>query len=113
MQRLRQDTEVDVLRRSPLVASLSRRQLVQIARLSDDLAAPGGTVLCKEGTRGREFFVISDQAFRSALATDPAIKRKVLVARAPASRAVRWGSHVGLISPTARPSRSRGPSLAA
>ena len=55
----RRDTD-SARRRSPLFEGLSRRQLAQIARLSDDLDAPTGTVLCKEGSRGREFFVIID-----------------------------------------------------
>lgn len=128
MRRFRQDTKLDALKRSPLFAGLSRRQLLLVARLSDDLDVPAGTVLCKEGSRGREFFVIidgevsvtrgaeqvatlgkgdffgeiallepvrrtatvaaatplsffviSDQAFRSVLATDPTIERKVLL----------------------------------
>jgi CRP/FNR family cyclic AMP-dependent transcriptional regulator len=58
--RLRQDTKVAALKRSPLFEGLSRRQLVEIARLTDDLEEPAGTVLCKEGSRGREFFVITD-----------------------------------------------------
>lgn len=60
MARLRQDTKVAALKRSPLFEGLSRRQLVQIARLTDDLEVPMGTVLCREGTRGQEFFVITD-----------------------------------------------------
>lgn len=58
MARFRQDTKVTVLKRSPLFEGLSRRQLAQVARLTDDLDAPAGTVLCKEGSRGQEFFVI-------------------------------------------------------
>ena len=60
MARFRQDTKVAALKRSPLFEGLSRRQLVMIARLTDDLEEPAGTVLCKEGSRGREFFVITD-----------------------------------------------------
>jgi CRP/FNR family transcriptional regulator, cyclic AMP receptor protein len=56
--RFRQDAKVAALKRSPLFEGLSRRQLVQIARLTDDLEVPVGTVLCKEGARGQEFFVI-------------------------------------------------------
>jgi CRP/FNR family transcriptional regulator, cyclic AMP receptor protein len=48
------------LKRSPLFEGLSRPQLAQIARLSDDLEVPAGTVLCKEGSRGQEFFIIID-----------------------------------------------------
>jgi CRP/FNR family transcriptional regulator, cyclic AMP receptor protein len=125
--RFRQDTKTAALKRSPLFEGLSRKQLAQVARVSDDLDVPAGTVLCKEGSRGREFFIIidgearvtrrgenlgtvssgdffgeiallesvkrtatvtaatplrffvvSDQAFKSVLATDPAIERKVL-----------------------------------
>jgi len=46
------------LRSSPLFEGLSRKQLAEIARLSDDLEVPAGTVMCEEGSRGREFFVI-------------------------------------------------------
>lgn len=51
---------MDALRRSPLFEGLSRKQLAQIARLSDDLEVAPGTALCREGTRGQEFFVIID-----------------------------------------------------
>jgi hypothetical protein len=36
--RFRQDTKVAALKRSPLFEGLSRRQLVEIARLTDELA---------------------------------------------------------------------------
>ena len=115
------------LKRSPLFEGLTRKQLAALARLTDDLDFPAGSVLCKEGERGREFFVIiegeaevtrggkhlatigsgeffgeiallesvvrtatvtattplrffvvSDSAFRSVLATDPSIESKLL-----------------------------------
>jgi CRP/FNR family transcriptional regulator, cyclic AMP receptor protein len=56
--RIGEDTKVAGLRGSPLFVDLSRKQLAQIARLSDDLDVPVGTVLCEQGSRGREFFVI-------------------------------------------------------
>jgi CRP-like cAMP-binding protein len=56
--RFRRDAKVAALKRSPLFSGLSRKQLDHIARLSDDLEVPAGTVLCQEGSRGREFFVI-------------------------------------------------------
>src|SRR5579862_4741114 len=49
---------MDALKRSPLFEGLSRKQLAQIARLTDDLDVPAGTVLCREGAHGSEFFVI-------------------------------------------------------
>jgi CRP-like cAMP-binding protein len=54
----RQDSKIDALRRSPLFEGLSRKQLARIARLSDDLEVAPETLMCREGTRGREFFVI-------------------------------------------------------
>lgn len=60
MARFRQDMKVARLEALPLFEDLSRRQLIEIARLTDDLAVPDGTVLCEEGSRGDEFFVIID-----------------------------------------------------
>jgi CRP-like cAMP-binding protein len=118
---------VAALKRSPLFEGLAKKQLALLARLTDDLEFPAGSVLCKEGERGREFFVViegeaevtrggkhlatigsgeffgeiallervvrtatvtartplrffvvSDLAFRSVLATDPSIEGKLL-----------------------------------
>jgi CRP-like cAMP-binding protein len=60
MKLFSQDTKVDALSRAALFEGLSRRQLVQLARVSEDLEVPAGEVLCKEGQLGREFFVIID-----------------------------------------------------
>jgi CRP/FNR family cyclic AMP-dependent transcriptional regulator len=56
--RFRQDLKAAALKRSPLFEGLSRRQLIDVARLTDDIEVPSGTVLCREGSRGQEFFVI-------------------------------------------------------
>jgi CRP-like cAMP-binding protein len=131
MRRFSNDAKLATLKRSPLFEGLSQKQLAHIARLSDDLDVAAGTVLCKEGSRGREFFVvvngeaevtkggrhvatvgagdffgeiallervnrtatvtavtplrffvITDQAFKSVLDTDPTIERKLLRALA-------------------------------
>jgi CRP-like cAMP-binding protein len=37
---------------------MARKQLVLLARLTDGLESSAGSALCKEGERGREFFVI-------------------------------------------------------
>jgi CRP/FNR family cyclic AMP-dependent transcriptional regulator len=125
--RFSQNTKISALKAAPLFEGLSRKQLAQLARLTDDLDVPAGTVLCEEGKRGREFFliidgeatvtrsgkalatvgagdffgeiallervmrtatvtaatplsffVVSDQAFKAVLDTDPNIERKVL-----------------------------------
>jgi CRP/FNR family transcriptional regulator, cyclic AMP receptor protein len=60
MKLFTQDKKVESLRRAPLFEGLSRKELVQLARLSDDVEVRKGTVLCKEGTPGREFFVLVD-----------------------------------------------------
>ena len=60
MKLFTQDKKVESLGRAPLFAELSRKELVQLARLADDVEAPAGTVLCKEGDRGREFFVLME-----------------------------------------------------
>jgi CRP-like cAMP-binding protein len=56
--RFSRGTKVDALKRSPLFEGLSRKQLAHLAPLTDDLDVPAGTVLCREGGRGRELFVI-------------------------------------------------------
>ena len=48
----------DALRGAPLFEGLSKKELVELARVTDDLQVPAGTVLCKEDTLGREFFVL-------------------------------------------------------
>jgi CRP/FNR family cyclic AMP-dependent transcriptional regulator len=58
MKLFSQDKKVESLKRAPLFEGLSRKELVQLARMSDDLEVPAGRVLCKEGDRGREFFVL-------------------------------------------------------
>ena len=58
MKLFSQDKKVEALKRAPLFAGLSRKELIQLARLADDAEAPEGRVLCREGDRGREFFVL-------------------------------------------------------
>ncbi len=60
MPRFHRDSKIEALKRSPLFAGLTRKQLVEVARLTDDLEMPAGTVLCRQGSYGQEFFVIID-----------------------------------------------------
>jgi CRP-like cAMP-binding protein len=60
MRRFSQDKKVEALKRAPLFEGLSRKDLVELSRLTEDLEVPSGKVLCKEGETGREFFVIID-----------------------------------------------------
>ena len=60
MRRGTQNAKVEALRRAPLFEGLSKRELTELARVTDELAVPEGTVLCKEGGLGSEFFVLLD-----------------------------------------------------
>lgn len=60
MRLLSQNTKVEALKRVPLFEGLSKRELTELARATDELALPAGAVLCKEGALGHEFFVIVD-----------------------------------------------------
>jgi CRP/FNR family cyclic AMP-dependent transcriptional regulator len=53
-----QDTKVKSLREAPLFEGLSKKELTALARSSEDLELDEGTVLCREGEIGQEFFVI-------------------------------------------------------
>jgi len=53
-----QDTKVQALKRAPLFEGLSKRELTDLARVTEDLEVPTGGVLCREGETGQEFFVI-------------------------------------------------------
>ena len=52
------DTKVEALKRAPLFAELSRNELNELAKLTEDVDVDPGQVLCKEGRTGQEFFVI-------------------------------------------------------
>ena len=60
MRLFSQNTKVEALKRAPLFEGLSRKELTQLARVSEDMEIPAGTALCKEGEIGHEFFVIVD-----------------------------------------------------
>ena len=56
--RLRKDAKLELLRRAPLFAACSKRELGEISTLADELSLPAGTTLIEEGRRGHEFFVL-------------------------------------------------------
>jgi CRP-like cAMP-binding protein len=60
MRRGSQNAKVEALGRAPLFEGLSKRELTELARVTDELTVGAGTVLCKEGSLGNEFFVILD-----------------------------------------------------
>jgi CRP/FNR family transcriptional regulator, cyclic AMP receptor protein len=60
MRLFSQNVKVEALRRAPLFEGLSKKELGRVASATDDLKVESGTVLCREGRLGREFFVIVD-----------------------------------------------------
>jgi CRP/FNR family transcriptional regulator, cyclic AMP receptor protein len=58
MRLFNQNTKVEALKRAPLFEGLSKKELTELARHSEDLEVPAGHVLTKEGDTGQEFFVI-------------------------------------------------------
>ena len=52
--------KLEALRRAPLFEGLTKKELTELARATDELSVPAGTVLCREGSLGSEFFVLVD-----------------------------------------------------
>lgn len=54
------NVKLEALSRAPLFEGLTRKELTELARATDELSVPAGTVLCREGSLGSEFFVLLD-----------------------------------------------------
>jgi CRP/FNR family transcriptional regulator, cyclic AMP receptor protein len=59
---LRRDVKISLLRRVPLFAQCSKKELDRLALVADELDVREGTILTTEGDRGREFFVLVEGA---------------------------------------------------
>jgi CRP-like cAMP-binding protein len=57
---LRHERKIELLKKVPLFNSCTRRDLVLIARASDEIDFKPGRELIREGASGKEFFVIVD-----------------------------------------------------
>ena len=55
---LRRNQKVELIRKAPLFAHLSKRELEQIAQLADEIDLREGKEMTRQGSRGREFFVL-------------------------------------------------------
>ena len=55
---LRKNAKVDLIKRVPLFAHCSRRELEEIAKIADELDIREGKDLTREGGRGSEFFIL-------------------------------------------------------
>ena len=58
--RARSNTKVELLKKVPLLAACTNKELQKIASLCDDIEVDEGRILAKEGSPGSEFFVIVD-----------------------------------------------------
>jgi CRP/FNR family cyclic AMP-dependent transcriptional regulator len=55
---LHRNQKVELIRKVPLFAHLSKRQLDQIAQIADEIDLREGKEMTRQGSRGREFFVL-------------------------------------------------------
>ena len=55
---MRSDAKIDSIAAVPLFADADRKHLEQIAQLCTEVSESAGTVLCREGQPGAEFFVL-------------------------------------------------------
>jgi CRP/FNR family transcriptional regulator, cyclic AMP receptor protein len=60
MQLFSHDDKATALGRPPLFTHLSRGELVELAKVTEDMEVDEGKVLAREGEIGHEFFVIVD-----------------------------------------------------
>jgi CRP-like cAMP-binding protein len=56
--RLRKDAKMELLRRTPLFANCSKRELTAIGGIADEIDLSEGKELTRQGAPGREFFVV-------------------------------------------------------
>jgi CRP-like cAMP-binding protein len=52
------DTKLELLKRTPLLSDLGRKEIEEVGRLVDEIDVPAGKVLMREGDTGSEFFVL-------------------------------------------------------
>jgi len=55
---LRRNEKVELIRKAPLFAHCSKRELEEIAQLADEVDLREGKEMTRQGARGREFFVL-------------------------------------------------------
>lgn len=55
---LGRNAKADLIREVPLFAHCTRAEIAKVASIADEIDAPAGKELIREGDRGREFFVM-------------------------------------------------------
>jgi CRP-like cAMP-binding protein len=58
------DEKLELLKRTPLLAGLGRKDIEEVGRLADEVDLKADHVLMREGDLGREFFVIVEGQVR-------------------------------------------------
>jgi CRP-like cAMP-binding protein len=58
------DQKLELLKRTPLLAGLGRKDIEEVGRLADEIDLKADHVLMREGDPGREFFVIVEGQVR-------------------------------------------------
>jgi CRP-like cAMP-binding protein len=59
---LHRNAKIELLKRVPLFAGCSKKELGEIALVADEIDVGAGKILTREGDSGREFFVLVDGA---------------------------------------------------
>jgi CRP/FNR family transcriptional regulator, cyclic AMP receptor protein len=59
---LRRNQKVELIRKAPLFAHCSKKELEQIAQIADEIDLREGKEMTRQGARGREFFVLLEGA---------------------------------------------------
>jgi CRP-like cAMP-binding protein len=57
---MHKNPKIEQLRKVPLFAHCSKRELAGLAALVDELELPAGQTLARKGERGKEFLVLAD-----------------------------------------------------
>jgi CRP/FNR family transcriptional regulator, cyclic AMP receptor protein len=55
---LKKNAKVELIKRVPLFAGCSKRELEEIAGIADEIEMPDGSALTREGATGHEFLVL-------------------------------------------------------
>jgi CRP-like cAMP-binding protein len=67
MKRFKARSKMDVLKNVSMFSACTTKELGLIAQLVDEVEVPKGAVLTKEGTTGREAFVVADGTAKIAI----------------------------------------------
>jgi CRP-like cAMP-binding protein len=107
---LRKDGKIELLKRVPLFSHCSKKQLGEIASLTDLVEVPADTQLIREGAEGRDFMVIVEGAVEvrrkgrtlNELGAGDFIGEMALISKAPRNATVTTTQPTTLLAVTDR-----------